>query len=93
MHLTCPHLCSVGDCRRCFKTEEELKDHQKFHKVDGFQCEHCNKIFRLRYKRMRHVVRIHQNVRRKLTIGFGLFNVDGAIQQIQKGRKMMSRTI
>ena len=65
MHLTCPHLCSVGDCRRCFKTEEELKDHQKFHKVDGFQCEHCNKIFRLRYKRMRHVVRIHQNVRRK----------------------------
>ena len=90
MHLTRPHLCSVGGCRRCFKTEEELKDHQKFHKVDGFQCEHCDKKFRLRYERTRHMVRIHQNVRRKSTIGFGLFNVAGAMQQRQKGRKMMS---
>ena len=90
MHLTRPHLCSVEGCRRCFKTEEELKEHQTHHKVDGFQCEHCDKIFRFRYQRTRHVVRIHQNVRRKSTIGFGLFNVAGAIQQRQKGRKMMS---
>ena len=35
----------------------------------------CSKIFRLRYKRTRHVVRIPQNIRRKSTIYFGLFNV------------------
>ena len=90
MHVTRPHLCSMADCRRCFRTEEELMEHQKCHQVDGFQCEHCDKKFRLRYQRTRHLVRIHQNVRRRSTIGFGLFNVAGVIQQRQKGRKMMT---
>ena len=90
MHISHPYLCRVGDCRRCFKTQELLQDHLQHHKVDGFQCEHCDKKFRHRYERTKHVIKIHQNVRRRSTIGFGLFNIAGVIQQRQKGRTMMT---
>ena len=90
MHLTRPFLCSVMDCRRCFKTEEDLNEHRKLHQVDGFQCDHCDKKFSRRWQRTRHVSKIHQNVRKSSTIGFGLFHMAGVIQQRQKGRQMMT---
>ena len=70
MHLTHPHLCRVGDCRKCFKSEELLIEHQKDHlgQVDGFQCDHCDKKFTKQFPRTRHVIRIHQNVKRRSTI-------------------------
>ena len=90
MHLTRPFLCRVEDCRRCFKTQQDLDEHQKFHQVDGFQCDLCDKKFRRRWERTRHMVKMHQNVKRSSTIGFGLFNMTGVIQRRQKGRQMMT---
>ena len=90
MHLQNPFLCREKNCRRCFKSEDLLREHQKLHQADGFQCDHCEMKFRHKYERTRHVIRIHQNVRRKSTIGFGLFNMAGVIQQRQKGRTMMT---
>ena len=70
MHLTHPQLGRVGDCRKCFKSEELLIEHQKDHlgQVDGFQCDHCDKKFTKQFPRTRHVIRIHQNVKRRSTI-------------------------
>ena len=90
MHLTRPFLCSVRDCRRCFNTEEDLNEHRKLHQVDGFQCDHCYKKFSCRWRRTRHVSKIHQNLMKSLTVGFGLFHMTGVIQQRQKGRQMMT---
>ena len=90
MHLTRPFLCSVRDCRRCFNTEEDLNEHRKLHQVDGFQCDHCYKKFSCQWRRTRHVSKIHQNLMKSLTIGFGLFYMTGVIQQRQKRRQMLT---
>ena len=48
------------------------------------------KTFNHRFQRTTHVIRIHQQVRKRSTIGFVLFQVTGAIQQRQgtEGRSM-----
>ena len=92
IHITRPHLCRVGDCKRCFKSDEELQNHMKYHLVEGYPCEHCDMKFRHRYERTRHVIRIHRNVRRSSSIGFGLFGMAGVILQRKKGREMISCT-
>ena len=63
---TSPILISAvrGDCRRCFRTEVELQDHQKLHSDGSLKCDHCEKTFKLRYEKTRHMRRIHTQVMR-----------------------------
>ena len=90
MHVMKPFLCRVENCKSCFETEDLLREHLKLHE-DGFiKCDHCEKKFRRPYQRTRHVIRVHQSLRRRSTIGFGLFQMAGVIQQRKKGRTMMT---
>ena len=45
-HILRPFLCREGDCRKSFKTREELISHQKVHLDSGYKCEHCDKVFK-----------------------------------------------
>ena len=66
IHESKPFLCvykhkyTEGNCRKTFKTEEELRLHTGFHNQgEGFQCRFCGKTFNHKYHRTRHMERMH----------------------------------
>ena len=59
-HILRPFLCREDNCRRHFKTEEDLNSHIKHkHRGEGYKCDHCPMSFKHRYEKNRHVQRIH----------------------------------
>ena len=66
-HEAKPFLCTYKykyteeNCRKLFKTEEELRIHTALHnKGVGFKCEECGKAFKKNYEKARHMKRMHQ---------------------------------
>ena len=67
-HKSRPFLCDYkykhieDNCRRRFKTEEELRQHSWFHHHSaGFQCRYCEQMFTQKQLRTRHMERMHQH--------------------------------
>ena len=61
MHQRKPFLCKEENCRRCYKTDEELTQHTiGFHLNKGFKCDECDKRFQQRCQKTRHMLRMHQ---------------------------------
>ena len=60
MHQERPFLCKEENCRKCFKSEEELDQHTRVHLMNGFKCDVCDKTFRENYQKTRHMLAIHQ---------------------------------
>ena len=80
MHQTRPFLCKEENCRRCFKTEEELNKHTGFHRLNGFKCDVCDKMFIRPWEKKRHMSTVHQrdNIEQERT-GYLILNKNGNI--------------
>ena len=89
-HIARPFLCREGDCRKCFKSEDELNIHQKMHLDKGYKCEHCDKVFKHRYDKARHVHSIHLYAKRRCSIGWFRQVTDETVKKKAQGRTMLS---
>ena len=92
-HILRPYLCRQRDCRRCFKTEEDLKHHQELHLAsgEGHKCEHCGKTFRHRYEMVSHKQRVHIYSKRRTSCGWFLMvnEIQNQKRGLSKGRQMI----
>ena len=80
MHQERPFLCKEENCRKCFKSEEELNQHTRFHLMKGFKCDVCDKTFRENYQKTRHMLAIHQRANvDKERRGFLILSKNGEI--------------
>ena len=90
-HILRPFLCRVGDCRRMFKSAEDLLNHVKFRHEEGFKCEHCDMFFKHKYHKNKHVQRVHLYAKQRCS--FGWFRPAGEVAKKKaKGRKMVQCT-
>ena len=87
-HILRPFLCRVGDCRRMFKTAEDLQNHVKFKHEEGFKCDYCDMFFKHKYHKNRHIQRVHLYAKQRCSIGW-FRPAGGIVKKKAQGRKMM----
>ena len=87
-HILRPFLCRIGDCRRTFKSAEDLQSHFKLKHGGGFKCEHCELFFKHKYHKNRHIQRIHLYAKQRCSMGW--FRPAGVVAKKRaKGARMV----
>ena len=53
-----PHVCHV--CSKSVSTSQQLKSHLQIHGDEEFQCEHCQKMFKVEKNLQKHIIMHHK---------------------------------
>ena len=53
-----PHICHV--CSKSVSTSQQLKSHLQIHGDEEFQCEHCQKMFKVEKNMQKHIIMHHK---------------------------------